>query len=91
MLVSEIMRKDFLTLQPTDSIADAAQKMKESKVGVALVLEDEKFRGILTEREIDSVLGMGAAASEDIAALNCDDGNRCHYFNDVLLELLAGK
>lgn len=91
MLVSEIMRKDFLTLLPTDSILEAAQKMKENKVGVALVLEDEKFRGILTEREIYTALGTEAAALEHDAPNKADDGNRCNYFNEVLIDLLAGK
>ncbi len=87
MLVSELMKKDFLTLLPTDSIQDAAQKMKENNVRVALVLEDEKFRGILTEREIDSALRSESSATDPCG----DDGNRCHYFNEVMVDLLTSK
>lgn len=94
MLVEEIMRKEFLTVLPSESIQEAAKKMKEKNVGFALVLEDEKFRGILTAQEIQDAI---AAKADEILnrGTNPDsanaDGDRCCYFSDVMVEMLAGK
>lgn len=94
MLVKQLMRRDCLTVLPDDSIQEAAEKMRERHVGVALVFEDEKFSGILTEDEIMNAI---AANSDEISPAGMKketvnaDGDRCCYFNDVMIDLLVGK
>ena len=98
MLVSQIMQRDVLTMQPTESIQEAAKRMRERHVGVVIVLEEDKFQGILTERELTMAIAAnsdsaGSAPSDDVAkrepAVNADR-NRCNYFSDVQVERLLG-
>ena len=49
--VSQVMNKDVITVDKSTSLQDAAQKMKESKVGCVIVTEDSKPIGIVTERD----------------------------------------
>jgi len=47
---SRIMRRDVVTVRPTDALADVAKLMWEAKVGCVLVTEDgDKLVGIITE------------------------------------------
>ena len=80
MLVSQLMHKDFVTVRPNESVQEAARKMKEKHIGALLVVEDDKFQGIVTEEEINA-----AAASDSGIA----DKDRCIYFSDVLIEHLT--
>ncbi len=94
MVVSEIMQKDFFTVQPTESLEETAKKMREKQLGTALVLDEGHVKGILTEKEITKAIdNSGAVLRGDVInrkpAIN-DDGNRCCYFNDVQVELLLG-
>ncbi len=91
MLVSQLMRKNFPTVLPSDSIQDAARKMREKKAGVALVLEDDEIRGILTEMEINTAIANSETGSAVLKGDTKDDGNRCCYFNDVSIDLLNAK
>ena len=49
--VSQVMNKDVITVDKSTSLQDAAQKMKESKVGCVIVTEESKPIGIVTERD----------------------------------------
>lgn len=88
MQVSHIMQKDIFSVLPTDSVQKAAQKMKESRSGMLLVLEKGSVKGIVTEKEITSAMGRVSEQPTSISAAD-DDGNRCCYFNDVQEELLS--
>ncbi len=49
--VNEVMTKTVLTADKSVSIQDAAQKMKELKIGCVIITEDSKPVGIITERD----------------------------------------
>ncbi|MBI5741820.1 MAG: CBS domain-containing protein [Nitrospirae bacterium] len=82
MLVSQLMHKDFITVRPNESVQEAARKMREKNIGALLVVEDDKFQGILTEKEIS------AAAAADSGIADKDKKDRCVYFSDVLIDEL---
>lgn len=50
--VSEVMKREVLTVAPEDSIGDAAEKMTESDVGAVVVSDFGRLIGILTERDV---------------------------------------
>jgi CBS domain-containing protein len=50
--VDEIMSRDVLAVDPRSLLVEAAGRMQERHVGAALVVEDERLRGILTERDV---------------------------------------
>lgn len=52
MKVSEIMTSDFEMIHSTDSITDAAGKMKSLNVGILPVQEGTRLVGIITDRDI---------------------------------------
>ena len=65
---------------PTDSLADAITKIRERRDSCALVVEDGRLRGIVTERDVlcrfmDADADWGQPASEamtaDPASLQC--------------------
>lgn len=45
-------KKDIISVNPEQSVFEAAQKMTEHKVGSVVVLENETLRGIFTERDL---------------------------------------
>jgi CBS domain-containing protein len=50
--VREVMASDLITVQPTDTVAQAATVMGGRHVGSALVMEAGAMVGIFTERDI---------------------------------------
>lgn len=50
--VSSYVSKDFVKVSTNDSVADAAEAMKEANAGEAIVLKGGKPIGIVTERDI---------------------------------------
>lgn len=59
MKVSKIMNKEIVSIMPTATLHDAAQKMKDNNIGSILVCEEDwKLKGILTDRDI----GLAVAA-----------------------------
>ena len=48
--VRDAMTPNVRSAAPTDSLADAAQMMKEEDVGSLPVVEDDRLIGILTDR-----------------------------------------
>ena len=49
--VNQIMNKSVLTSDKSETIQEAARKMKKSKVGCVIVIKDSKPVGIVTERD----------------------------------------
>ncbi len=76
MLVSEVMKKEVLKMKPTESVQEAAKKMRDSHAAVAVIVEKDKVEGILTEGDLK------------MSPFAADDGNRCFYFSEVQTELL---
>ena len=97
MQVSQVMQTDFITVQSTESIQEAARKMRDQHLGTVLVLEQDHIKGILTEKELTEAISRSPeTASSDVAAVSKalsveDDANRCCYFSDVQVELLMGR
>lgn len=96
MLVSQIMKRDFPAVPPTASIQEAAKKMRDRRVGMVLVLEEDHVKGIVTERELTKAMTAdrdvsGASHAGDAAGsqpASEADPNRCCYLSDVQVELL---
>jgi CBS domain-containing protein len=52
MKVSQIMTEDVVTINQDSSISKAAKLMSDKLIGCLVVTEDDKIKGILTERDI---------------------------------------
>jgi CBS domain-containing protein len=57
MLIENLITRSAATVCQNDTVADAAQIMKDRDVGSVVVVEDNKVVGILTDRDI--VLRVG--------------------------------
>jgi len=63
--VADLMTKDVLTVEPSDSIGEAAEKMVAAKVGAVVVMEDfVRIVGIVTERDLLRAVASRARAAE---------------------------
>src|SRR5437764_11599725 len=63
--VADLMTKDVLTVEPSDTIGEAAEKMHEANVGAVVVVEDmARIVGIITERDLMRAVAQRARAAE---------------------------
>jgi len=63
--VAEVMTRDVLSVDPTASIGEAAEKMMDAGVGAVVVMEDMvRLVGIVTERDILGAVAQRARAAE---------------------------
>jgi len=63
--VAEVMNTKVLTVDPTASIGEAAEKMIDAGVGAVVVMEDmARIVGIVTERDILRAVAQRARAAE---------------------------
>jgi CBS domain-containing protein len=63
--VAELMTKDVLTVEPSDTIGEAAEKMYAANVGAVVVVEDMvRIVGIITERDLLRAVAQRARAAE---------------------------
>ena len=63
--VAEVMTRDVLSVDPTASIGEAAEKMMDVGVGAVVVMEDAvRLVGIVTERDILRAVAQRARAAE---------------------------
>src|SRR5258706_14549309 len=63
--VAEVMNTSVLTVDPTASIGEAAEKMIEAGVGAVVVVEDMvRIVGIVTERDLMRAVAARARAAE---------------------------
>jgi CBS domain-containing protein len=53
------MSRDLLTVSPSDSLSEVAQRMAERDVGAVLVLDGSSLSGILTERDVLRAVAAG--------------------------------
>src|SRR3954447_25281912 len=59
------MVKDVLTVDPSDTIGEAAEKMNAANVGAVVVVEDMvRIVGIVTERDLMRAVAARARAAE---------------------------
>ena len=66
--VGDVMTTGLLTVETTDSITVAAQRMNDRRVGAALVLTGDRVSGILTERDILRAVATGPVEGTNVAA-----------------------
>ncbi len=50
--VADVMRTDYITVAPEDTLGEAAEKMVADNVGAVVVKDFGRLIGILTERDI---------------------------------------
>ncbi len=50
--ISDVMRTDFITVAPEDTLGEVAQRMVELSVGSAIVKDFGRLIGIVTERDL---------------------------------------
>ncbi|HVA31065.1 MAG TPA: CBS domain-containing protein [Gaiellaceae bacterium] len=63
--VADLMTKDVLTVEPSDTIGEAAEKMHAAHVGAVVVVEDMvRIVGIVTERDLLRAVAQRARAAE---------------------------
>ena len=63
--VADLMTKDVLTVEPSDTIGEAAEKMQDANVGAVVVVEDMvRIVGIVTERDLLRAVASRARAAE---------------------------
>jgi CBS domain-containing protein len=63
--VADLMVKDVLTVAPSDTIGEAAEKMNAANVGAVVVVEDfVRIVGIVTERDLLRAVAARARAAE---------------------------
>ena len=65
MLVSEIMSRPVVTASESETVADAASRMREQSVGSVVVVDGERAVGILTERDLVRLASAGADPGVD--------------------------
>src|SRR5690349_13743451 len=61
--VADVMSHPVETALPSETIAEAAARMRERKVGSVVVVDGERPIGILTERDLVRFAASGADAS----------------------------
>ena len=63
--VAEVMNTSVLTVEPSASIGEVAEKMIEAGVGAVVVMEDmARIVGIVTERDLMRAVAQRARAAE---------------------------
>ena len=96
MLVRDIMNKDVKTIEPDETVQEAAAVMSKFSIGSLIVIKDGSLQGIITERDIMSkVVSKTLDASKTLVSkimtksvipfgLNHYD-RLCHYFRNQRL------
>jgi CBS domain-containing protein len=62
--LSEVMRRDFITVAPEDTLGEVAEKMVELNVGSVVVKDFGRLIGILTERDLLQAMAGRVHTSE---------------------------
>src|SRR3954454_9014246 len=68
MLVSEIMSTPVVTARADETVAAAAARMREQRVGSVVVVDGEHAIGILTERDLVRLAAGAASPGGDTVA-----------------------
>lgn len=62
--VADLMVTDVMTVEPSDSIGEAAEKMQAANVGAVVVSDFGRIVGIVTERDLTRAVAARARAAE---------------------------
>ena len=60
MQVRNLMHRGVISVQPEQTLREAATVMNEHDVGSAVVMSDERLAGILTERDVLRAVATGS-------------------------------
>ncbi|EZQ10860.1 MULTISPECIES: CBS domain-containing protein [Acidianus] len=64
--IKEYMRTSVITVSSSMDIREAAKVMTESNVGSVIVIEGDKPKGIVTERDIVRAIGKGKGLNDKV-------------------------
>ncbi|HIP65138.1 MAG TPA: CBS domain-containing protein [Pyrodictium sp.] len=92
MIARDIMDSKFLvTAKPSETVADAARKMREYNVGSVLIVDEQgKLLGIFTERDLVKVVASNKPLSTKLEEV-MTKGNLVTASPDDPLPLIAHK
>jgi len=62
--VAELMTKEVVTVDPADTVGEAAEKMIDARIGAVLVSDFGSVIGILTERDVLRAVAHRTHSSE---------------------------
>lgn len=65
MKVKDLMVEDVITASPHTSVREIARMMADNRVGSVMIVEDEKLKGIITDRDILLAFAEGGGADFD--------------------------
>lgn len=65
--VADTMSRDLVTVEAAAPLRDAASRMNERRVGAALVLDEGRLTGILTERDVLRAVAADRVAETTVA------------------------
>lgn len=94
MKVQDIMTSSVSSVQPTDSIGNAAQAMADYDVGALPVLDGQKLVGIVTDRDIAvRAVAAGIDAERPVRLVMTEEVTTCSGDTDVedALELMSNE
>lgn len=78
----DVMTTDLVQCSSSSSLADAAQLMRDRDIGTVLVMDDDRLRGIVTDRDLvvrcvadaaDPSTALGNACSDDLVTVSADE------------------
>ncbi len=71
MLIEEIMNQDVVTLYPTQTLREAAATLREKKIRhIAVINEQRKVVGVITDRDIKQATPSNLLESDDYSVLD---------------------
>ena len=87
--VGDVMTKDPVSVEPGDSIEDAAKAMKEKDIGAVLVVDGDELKGIVTDRDVATALGEGNsdAKVEEVASTDTTTIKSDASLNDAIQKM----
>jgi CBS domain-containing protein len=83
--ISEVMTRDFSTIEPDASVQDAAQIMRDLNVGALPVTEGKRLLGMVTDRDI-AIRAVAEGEAPDVCLVSqvmSTDPAWCHEDQSV--------
>src|SRR6187402_3685358 len=64
MRIADVMREDFVTVAPEDTLGEVARRMVDKSMGAVIVKDFGRLIGILTERDLLKAMAARVHTSE---------------------------
>jgi signal-transduction protein with cAMP-binding, CBS, and nucleotidyltransferase domain len=68
MEIDRIYRHEVFVIAPMDPLTEAARRMRANDISALMVLDEAKFVGIITERDLTCAIAAGEEPSSAIVA-----------------------